>query len=47
MQKQGLNWREYEFAYNISESYFKVRHKEKKIEKTVDRFRKAKSKDDY
>jgi hypothetical protein len=47
LQKQGLNWREYEFAYNISESYFKVRHKEKKIEKTVDRFRKAKSKDDY
>lgn len=45
--KQGLNPKEYEYAYKISDSYFKVRHKVTKIEKTVDIYRRAKNKHDY
>jgi len=45
--KQGLNPKEYEFAYEVSESYFKVRKRDTGIEKIVDRFRKARNKYDY
>lgn len=45
--KQGFNPSEYEFAYDINESYFKIRHRESKIEKTVDKYRKAKNRFDY
>lgn len=45
--KQGLNPKEYEFAYNVSESYFKVRSRETKVEKMIDRYRKAKHRFDY
>lgn len=45
--KQGKNPNDYMFAYNISESYFKIRHKTTNVECTVDRFRKAKNKWDY
>lgn len=44
---QGLNPSDWMFAYDISESYFKIRHKTKRLERTVDRYRKAKSKWDY
>ena len=47
LQKQGLNWREYEFAYEVSDAYFKVRKKDTRIERIVNRFDKAKSKYDY
>lgn len=45
--KQGFNPAEYEFAYEINDSYFKIRHKLTKIEKTVDKYRKAKNKYDF
>ena len=45
--KQGCDPRDYLFAYNISESYFKVKSKSTGIEKTIDRYRRAKHKYDY
>ena len=45
--KQGKNPSDYMFAYDISESYFKIRHKTKGTECTIDRFRKSKNKYDY
>lgn len=45
--KQGKNPSEYMFARNISESFFKVRHKVTGVEVTIDRFRKAKNRYDY
>ena len=45
--KQGLNPKEYEFAYDVNDSYFKVRKRETGIEKLVDKYRKAKNRFDY
>lgn len=45
--KQGCDPRDYLFAYNISESYFKVKSKSTGIEKTIDRYRRAKHRYDY
>ena len=45
--KQGKNPSDYMFAYDITESYFKIRHKVTGVETTIDRFRKAKDKYDY
>ena len=45
--KQGKNPSDYMFAYDITESYFKIRHKVTWVETTIDRFRKAKDKYDY
>lgn len=45
--KQGKNPSEYMFAYDISESYFKIRHKKTRVECTIDKFRRAKNKYDY
>ena len=45
--KQGKDPKQYMFAYNISESYFKIRHKTSGVECTIDKFRKAKNKYDY
>lgn len=44
---QGLDAKQYEFAYDLNESFFKVRNRKTKIEKTVDKFRKAKNRYDY
>ena len=40
----GLNPKEYEFMYQINESYIKVRHKISGIQRTVDVYKKAKNK---
>lgn len=45
--KQGGDPRMYMFAYDINESYFKAVHKETGIEKTFDKYRKAKHRYDY
>lgn len=45
--KQGGDPRMYLFAYDINESYFKAIHKETGIEKTFDKYRKAKHRYDY
>ena len=45
--KQGCDPRDYLFAYNISESYFMVKSKSTGIEKTIDRYRRAKHRYDY
>lgn len=45
--KQGGDPRMYMFAYDINESYFKAIHKETGIEKTFDKYRKAKHRYDY
>ena len=45
--KQGANPKDYLYAYKISDSYFKVKHKETGIEKTIDVFRRAENKYDY
>ena len=45
--KQGLTPKEVEFAYEVSDAYFKVRKKDTRIERIVNRFDKAKSKYDY
>lgn len=47
LQGHGLNWRDYEFVYQINDSYIKVRHKDSGIEKTVDVYKKARHKWDY
>lgn len=47
VQKQGKNPDDYVFAYDISESYFKIRHKITKTECTIDKFRFSKNKYDY
>lgn len=47
LQGNGLNWRDYEFVYQVNESYIKVRNKQTGIEKIVDVYRKAKNKYDY
>lgn len=43
----GLDPKQYEFVYQINESYIKIRHKETKIEKTVDVYKKSKSRWGY
>lgn len=43
----GLDPKSYEFVYQINESYIKIRHKETKIEKTVDVYKKSKSRWGY
>lgn len=40
----GLNPKEYEYMYQINESYIKVRHKISGIQRTVDVYKKAKNK---
>lgn len=45
--KQGGDPRMYMFAYDINKSYFKAIHKETGIEKTFDKYRKAKHRYDY
>ena len=45
--KQGGNPRMYMFAYDINESYFMAIHKETGVERTFDKYRKAKNRWDY
>jgi hypothetical protein len=45
--KQGFDPAEYEYAYKISDSYFKIRHKKNKTEVTIDIYRRSKSKWEY
>ena len=47
LQGHGLNWRDYEFAYQVNDSYIKVRNKHTGIEKIVDVYKKSKNKWDY
>ena len=47
LQGHGLNWREYEFMYQVNESYIKVRNKATGIERVVDVYKKSKNKWDY
>jgi len=47
LQGHGLNWRDYEFAYQVNNSYIKVRNKHTGIEKIVDVYKKSKNKWDY
>ena len=47
LQGHGLNWREYEFAYQVNESYIKIRNKTTGIEKIVDVYKKSKHRYDY
>ena len=44
---QGLNPKEWEYAYQINDSFYKIRNKKTKQERTVDVFRRAKDKWDY
>lgn len=44
---QGLNPSEWEYAYQINESFYKIRNKKTKQEKTIDIYRKAKNRYDY
>lgn len=44
---QGLNPSEWEYAYDINESFYKIRNKKTKTERTVDKYRKAKNRWDY
>lgn len=44
---QGLNPKEYEFAYKINDSYIKVRNKTTGIETSVDVYRKASNRWEY
>lgn len=44
---QGLNPKEWEYAYQINESYYKIRNKKTKQERTVDVYRKAKHRLDF
>ena len=44
---QGLNPKEWEYAYEINDSFYKVRNKKTKTERTVDKFRRAKNRYDY
>lgn len=45
--KQGGNPKDYMFAYDINESYFMAIHKETGVERTFDKYRKAKNRWDY
>ncbi len=45
--KQGANPKDYIFLYDINDSYFKVKHKTSGIEKTIDKYRRAKNRWDY
>jgi hypothetical protein len=45
--KQGFDPADYEYAYKISDSYFKIRHKKNKTEVTIDVYRRSKSKWEY
>ena len=47
LQGHGMNWREYEFCYQVNESYIKVRNKATGIERVVDVYKKSKNKWDY
>lgn len=47
LQAHGLNWREYEFAYKVNDSYIKIRNKQNGVEKIVDVYRKSENKYDY
>lgn len=47
LQGHGLNWRDYEFAYQVNDSYIKFRNKHTGIEKIVDVYKKSKNKWDY
>jgi len=47
VKKQGFDPAEYEYAYKISDSYFKIRHKEKKTEVTIDVYRRSKNRWEY
>lgn len=47
LQGHGLDWHDYEFAYQVNESYMKFRNRKTGIEKTVDVYKKAKSRYDY
>lgn len=47
LQGHGLDWRRYEFCYQVNESYIKVRDKNTGIEKIVDVYKKSKNKFDY
>lgn len=44
---QGMNPKEWEYAYNINDSYYKIRNKKTGVEKTVDKYRKARNRYDY
>lgn len=44
---QGLNPSEWEYAYDINDSFYKIRNKKTKIERTVDKYRKARHRYDY
>lgn len=47
LQGHGLDWREYEFAYQVNDSYMKFRNRRTGIEKTVDIYKRSKNKWDY
>lgn len=44
---QGADPKEYLYAYKISDSYFKVVHKETGMQKTIDIYRRAKNRWGY
>jgi hypothetical protein len=47
VQKQGANPKDYMFAYDVNDSYFKAVNKETGVERLFDRYRKAKNRYDY
>ena len=47
VQKQGKNPKDYVYAYKVSDSYFKIRHKQTGIEAIVNVFDRSKNKWDY
>lgn len=47
VQKQGANPKDYMFAYDVNDSYFKAVNKETGVERLFDKYRKAKNRYDY
>lgn len=45
--KQGANPKDYMFAYDVNDSYFKAVNKETGVERLFDKYRKAKNRYDY